>query len=221
MSLDRESLIAKTIAMLGMQDEMNSRVDPDWIARDREWYRAIWIECAELMEHYGGWKWWKSSFQDTQQVMLEIVDIWHFGLSVRIRPDRDHIRTAQAIADEWSRPITSQGFLRDVESLALVALKHHELLVGAVPALLSAIDRGFDDLYRAYVGKNVLNFFRQDHGYKDGTYRKLWQGREDNERLVDILGSLDCNAPDFRGAVYEALAMAYAIDAVPNAVEQN
>jgi hypothetical protein len=35
-------------------------------------------------------------------------------------------------------------------------------------------------LYRLYVGKNILNQFRQDHGYKEGTYIKVWNGEEDN-----------------------------------------
>ncbi|MGB1748130.1 MAG: hypothetical protein ACPHGW_11420, partial [Pseudohongiellaceae bacterium] len=56
---------------------------------------------------------------------------------------------------------------------------------------------------------NVLNFFRQDNGYKEGTYRKLWSGREDNEVLVDILQSLDASQPDFKGAIYASLQVAY------------
>ncbi len=35
-------------------------------------------------------------------------------------------------------------------------------------------------LYRLYVGKNILNQFRQDNGYKDGSYIKIWNGEEDN-----------------------------------------
>ena len=35
-------------------------------------------------------------------------------------------------------------------------------------------------LYRLYVGKNILNGFRQDHGYKEGSYIKIWNGVEDN-----------------------------------------
>jgi len=35
-------------------------------------------------------------------------------------------------------------------------------------------------LYRLYVGKNVLNQFRQEHGYKEGNYIKIWNGKEDN-----------------------------------------
>ena len=74
------------------------RVVADWLTRNREWYRAVWIECAELMDHYGGWKWWKASRCDVEQVMLEIVDIWHFGLSMRITPARDFEAAAARIA---------------------------------------------------------------------------------------------------------------------------
>jgi len=59
------------------------------------------------------------------------------------------------------------------------------------------------------VGKNVLNFFRQDHGYKAGTYQKLWQGREDNEHLVEVLASLDMGAPDYSDLVYSGLLARY------------
>lgn len=201
--------------MLALQDEMNARVDPDWLARGREWYRAIWIECAELMDHYGGWKWWKASERDVAQVLLEIVDIWHFGLSVRIRADRDHARAAAAIVAEWVRPLPSQGFLRDVEALAAHALTQRDLLVSAVPTLLADIGRDFDDLYRNYIGKNVLNFFRQDHGYREGRYVKTWGGREDNAHLVDVLAALDSASPTFRDDVYRALAARYPGDSLP------
>ena len=66
-----------------------------------------------------------------------------------------------------------------------------------------------EQLYRMYVGKNVLNFFRQDHGYKEGSYIKIWDGREDNEHLSDLLVRLDPNQADFAGTVYKGLAEAY------------
>jgi hypothetical protein len=59
------------------------------------------------------------------------------------------------------------------------------------------------------VGKNVLNFFRQDHGYKDGSYIKVWQGREDNEHLVDVVNQLDSNDSSFRDDVYRGLVARY------------
>ena len=67
----------------------------------------------------------------------------------------------------------------------------------------------FDDLYRIYVGKNVLNFFRQDHGYKDGSYKKVWQGREDNEHLVEVASSLDITDQSYQDKLYQGLLARY------------
>lgn len=36
--------------MLKMQDAMNSRVSETWRANNYEWYRAIWVECAEMLD---------------------------------------------------------------------------------------------------------------------------------------------------------------------------
>lgn len=48
-------------------------------------------------------------------------------------------------------------------------------------------------LPKVYYGKNILNSFRQKHGYKDGTYKKHWQYNnsvlEDNKVMVDLLNS--------------------------------
>ena len=73
--------------------------------------------------------------------------------------------------------------------------------------LASGLD--FDSLYSAYVGKNVLNFFRQVHGYKEGTYVKNWAGREDNEHLAELVAIMDTNAENFSDEVYRALEGRY------------
>ena len=44
-----------------------------------------------------------------------------------------------------------------------------------------------EGLFREYVSKNVLNHFRQDNGYKTGTYQKTWGGQEDNVHLVALM----------------------------------
>jgi hypothetical protein len=75
--------------------------------------------------------------------------------------------------------------------------------------VMALIGMEFDELYRHYVGKNVLNFFRQDHGYKEGTYVKTWHGREDNEHLAELLAVLDSDSDDFRDRVYEGLRERY------------
>ena len=62
------------ITRLSLQDKMNTKVNNDWRAQNFQWYRAIWTECAELMDHYG-WKWWKNQPVDIDQSKLELVDI--------------------------------------------------------------------------------------------------------------------------------------------------
>ncbi|HFB64101.1 MAG TPA: dUTP diphosphatase, partial [Aeromonadales bacterium] len=69
--------------MLLMQSNMNEKVNPDWLAENFAWYRAIWVESAELLDHHG-WKWWKKQQPDIEQIKLELVDIWHFGLSLML-----------------------------------------------------------------------------------------------------------------------------------------
>jgi hypothetical protein len=71
------------------------------------------------------------------------------------------------------------------------------------------IGMNIDDLYRGYVGKNTLNFFRQDHGYKDGSYIKVWNGKEDNEHLVDVVKNLDTEHAGFAKLVYQGLEARY------------
>ncbi len=64
-------------------------------------------------------------------------------------------------------------------------------------------------MFAQYVGKNVLNVFRQDHGYKDGTYLKEWNGKEDNEHLVEILIQLDPEIESYKDQLYAQLGSRY------------
>jgi|SRR5690606_4343798 len=199
--------------MLTLQHRMNTKVHPQWSEQGYEWFRAIWIECGELMEHYG-YKWWKKQTPDIEQVRLEVIDIWHFGLSALFRDGKP----IETIADEVAAAITAHVYQgQDVraatEALAAFALNTREFSVSLFWDLLCAVELDFDELYRHYVGKNVLNFFRQDHGYKDGTYQKQWQGREDNEHLMELLHQLDSADGDFADKLYQALQQRYATTA--------
>jgi hypothetical protein len=89
------------------------------------------------------------------------------------------------------------------------SLQSQSFSVAQFAILMHACDLSFDDLYRHYVGKNVLNFFRQDHGYKEGSYQKEWNGREDNEHLSELMEVLDSESNDFPTDVYDALKAKY------------
>lgn len=195
--------------MLLMQDRMNTRVHPEWVEQRFEWYRAIWIECGELIDH-AGYKWWKQQHTDWEQVQLEIVDIWHFGLSALFRPDTDIDSLARRIElDLHSAEPEIHDLRLATEALALDVLQTKSFSIPLFAQLMVAGRLDFDALYRQYVGKNVLNFFRQDHGYKEGTYQKVWQGREDNEHLAELMLSLDASTESFPDDVYAELSTRY------------
>ncbi|WP_462156745.1 dUTP diphosphatase [Pseudoalteromonas sp. GB56] len=203
------SSAAKKIAiMLEMQHAMNTKVHEQWFEQGFEWYRAIWVECAEMLDHYG-WKWWKKQTPDTEQVILELVDIFHFGLSLRIDGETSFSDLAAQLEQEMLAPVTAEDFKATLEVLAASAVNDKVFNAAAFAGCMQQIGMDVDDLYRGYVGKNTLNFFRQDNGYKEGTYIKVWNGQEDNEHLVEVVKSLDTENPDFAHLVYQGLQQRY------------
>ncbi|GAA0853084.1 dUTP diphosphatase [Aliiglaciecola litoralis] len=214
---------AQLNTMLTLQDKMNQKVNPQWLTAGYQYLRAAMIEAVEGIEHHG-WKWWKAQQKDLAQLQMELVDIWHFALSaIIIDFDGDIQRSAQTIADQLAANTESVTF-DGVEYLFLEQdiLDNLELMVGlcaakrfSVPLFIKIVEQAemtSDELYRQYVGKNVLNFFRQDHGYKEGSYIKIWQNREDNEHLVDVLNQLDIHAQSYSEDVYQGLAARYPKD---------
>jgi hypothetical protein len=87
--------------------------------------------------------------------------------------------------DIQSEHFASQNeIIEKVENIILLVMQKDELDLELLIAeffdlvLMSGLD--LETLYRLYVGKNILNQFRQDNGYKEGSYIKVWAGEEDN-----------------------------------------
>ncbi|PCI59165.1 MAG: dUTP diphosphatase [Gammaproteobacteria bacterium] len=194
--------------MLAMQDAMNSRVSDTWRENNFEWYRAIWVECAEMLDHYG-WKWWKHQEIDVPQVQLELVDIFHFGLSLRLMTGASIEKISDQIVTELAQSNDESDFKLALENLASAAVSHKSFAGEAFCDCMNLIDMDLNELFRQYVGKNTLNFFRQDHGYKDGSYIKVWQGKEDNEVLAEVVNQLDATSTDFQKNLYQTLENHY------------
>jgi len=204
--------------MLEMQDGMNKKVNPDWVAANNNWHRAIQVEAVEAIEHHG-WKWWKKQNCEMVQLRMELVDIWHFILSTVIQNTRGSIRfaTIEMISElsQKSVQFDNQHYILAKMSL----LEKLDLLVGLSAAkrtslalfnsLLSDCGMSWVELFKQYTGKNVLNVFRQDYGYKAGTYIKIWNGREDNEHLVELLNIIDLSADNVHDQLYQTLKSRY------------
>ena len=204
----RINMKQQLLTMLQMQDDMNTKVHPQWREQGFEWHRAIWVELAEMLDHYG-WKWWKHQQPDMEQVHLELIDIFHFGLSARLVSGQDVSEIADEVAQDLQNAQTEKSFAETIEQMVANTLATKNFDVKTFAGLMQLTDLNFDELFRHYVGKNVLNFFRQDHGYKSGEYIKIWNGKEDNEVLMDVLRANDASSPDFKDNVYQGLKAAY------------
>jgi dimeric dUTPase (all-alpha-NTP-PPase superfamily) len=206
---------SQLLEMLTMQDAINTQVNEHWRTQKFEWYRAVWVECAELLDHYG-WKWWKKQTPDMEQVSLELVDIWHFGLSMILEQSESVEVAANSIInhlDSKSAP-NELEFKLLLETFVTQVVSNKNFNFGVFIQMAESVGLTFDNLYIQYVAKNVLNRFRQDHGYKQGTYVKIWQGREDNEHLFEILKQVQTKSDNglpvnFSSFLYDELTRRY------------
>ncbi len=210
--------------MLTLQSSMNAKVDPNWVTARYPYLRAVAIEGAEAIEHHG-WKWWKKQDKDLAQLQMELVDIWHFILSeILLRNGQsqaaplNHLLNAlkQANNQQYIEFDNATYILKELDLITklelLIAISIARRIELAVfESIMHDCKLSWTELFCQYVGKNVLNMFRQDNGYKNGTYQKIWAGREDNEHLVKILESLDSNIPNYKDEIYKALVSAYPV----------
>lgn len=214
--------------LLAMQDQLNCYIHPEWKKQNFDWNFAIIDECREIKEHLG-WKWWKENYQcglteqNRKQVQLEVIDILHFVLS-------------RVIADEWfekdilrwfneGAPWAESTTMNEMVYCMLNEAVNHGVDIcecWTALAILSGLTT--EQVIETYTQKFVLNKFRQDHGYKDGSYCKEWEvgfmpglntsrfcKNEDNEVLAFLVNrftSLGWDTTDEQ-ALYKELELLY------------
>ena len=175
-----------------------------------DWRRCIYLEAAELVESYP-WKHWKNidAKVDRANIEVELVDIWHFVMSEVLRVNRLNdnlpivelaIRLEDAIGKLDAQKIEDDYYaeIEAIEELIKKLFCHFELVdfTKSYFELCRKLGLSFERLYQLYIGKNILNIFRQDHGYKEGTYIKVWNGKEDNVVMQEILASKSGITPE-------------------------
>lgn len=194
--------------LIRMQDQLNKRtIGDDWVNGKQDFLLAAGIEAAEAIDHHG-WKWWKANTPDMDQLRMELVDILHFVLSDAIRCE-----LTDELYREFPTLASHKNLLFTLKRLAGECFNDMDLnqVVYFLYAAFKAAGMSSDEIFKLYVGKNVLNAFRQNNGYKEGTYIKVWSGKEDNEYLTQILETADIQSPTIDDDVYRALTAAYEI----------
>ena len=209
--------------MLSLQSTMNTEVNPNWITAEYPFLRAAMIEGAEAMDHLG-WKWWKKQEENIPQYKIELIDIWHFALSaVLVENNGDIEETGKEIIAKLSSTYQREGIsfgsvFHQFDKLD--TLDRIQLLIGLASAnhfsyplfetLMVDVRMGWEEFFKQFVGKNTLNLLRQANGYKEGNYIKMWNGKEDNVYLEEVMELIDCASPTFADDLYRTLSDVYA-----------
>ncbi len=221
----------KLVAMLQLQQQLNDATNgTNWEAgvtkngKTINWKRCIYMECAEMVDSFA-WKHWKSiaAEPDYENLQIEVVDVWHFVMSLALELyKKENLGSIETLAEQISQMPNYEVLYESAvafESESLLLIQIEAVMRDALEIQTSLTKLLFDffelvrmskldieALYRLYVGKNILNRFRQDHGYKEGSYIKIWNGDEDNVVMKRIWEENGALAPD---ALYEALKARY------------
>ena len=213
--------MTEILQMLNLQQQLNDATNGEgWengITKNGkliDWKRCAYLECAELIESYP-WKHWKNidADPDFENIKIEAVDIWHFIMSQALADYKTkELGTVEELADNIVNLPNFDAFREptvttekdNYEQIETVEEMMRTLLCGGSTEKLVmqfvdvAMQSGLnlDSLYKLYIGKNILNQFRQDHGYKEGSYIKEWNGEEDNMTMQRILDQTPQISPE-------------------------
>jgi len=189
--------------LLARQDELNTYNHPEWKTQNFDWGFAIIDEVREIREHLG-WKWWKEGYQcgiteaNRKQVQLEVIDILHFVLSLALEAHTSPEKVREWINRSYGSYSVTDMVAACTNMIFLVSSESADYFEGWND-MASIAGLSKEEVLETYIQKFVLNKFRQDHGYKDGTYQKHWRcdvtgegkevEREDNEWLATVVNT--------------------------------
>lgn len=196
-------MLEKFEEMFRLQNKFNVETNgEDWTSgvtkdgRVINWRRCIRMEACEAIDSLN-WKHWKDIDKpdDIENLKIEVVDIWHFIMSwvIEQNPKVSFSELAREVDDFlMTHSYGSDDTIIQLEKLVHIGSHFNFNLYDDIVILFFTIvdsieDFDMDDVYKLYIGKNCLNQFRQDNGYKEGTYVKKWGGYEDNVCMQNFL----------------------------------
>lgn len=193
--------------MFKLQAEANNVMSDAWLNSDNltiPYYRAIHMELSECLD-WIGYKWWKKTTPNVDNAIMEMVDVLHFMISEHLRQGHQRnlagLESLDFMTDRFPMLAEQPANLQELIEYAIfntLANQHlnysifyvlTETICGLKYPELSPEQVG-NLIYRMYVGKNLLNKFRTSMGQRStGSYVKIWNGREDNDYLIEFLAT--------------------------------
>ena len=186
--------------LISLQKMLNDVVDPDWIQNLLDWKLAIQLETAEAVDSLD-WKWWKKGKDDWINFEVEMIDMFFFTLAKIIETNQEQafktIMISYMVAEKTENNNTKiirdnklskqvQEFIRETYSSTL-SINQYLLLMSHWVKIWKMLGNDFEYLFKLFKVKYLINIFRQSHGYKEGTYIKIWGDLEDNKAALMLV----------------------------------
>ena len=184
--------------MVELQHQFNKQVAENYLEKDFNWNSAIIAESGELLDSLG-YKWWKKQEPDMENVKVEAIDLLHFVISDRIQKNKKMFSEKESldmVSIEFYNEFNTNKVLNDhstLEDMIFYLIAINSFRLNVMKRIFTKLEMSNEDVYISYITKNCLNKFRQDNGYKDGSYIKNWNGREDNIVAFEIANELGAN----------------------------
>lgn len=151
--------------MLKMQKALNDSVKKKFNLESVEVDKirlALIDEIGELThELKGDWCWWKENKNpvDKEKVLEELVDVWHFALSLYIEycGVDNYIKKDDLVVASLNIHLPSL--------LSLLSINMDNDILEHMLALTYKLGFTFEDVYNGYIKKNKVNYERLKNGY--------------------------------------------------------
>jgi dimeric dUTPase (all-alpha-NTP-PPase superfamily) len=178
----------KIQTLFQLQDELNTSINSEWKTMDYNWHLYIQTEAVEGIQSFS-FKHWKKGEDNFLNAEMELTDIIFFTISLCIVEEIP----SDIFLDYFIKGMRSNYYpkskyhcISTFQSIMLSSLTNNILeLIKNLGRLAHILNMSLDNIYCKYIAKKVLNTFRQDHGYKEGTYIKEWKSLNDPSGLVE------------------------------------
>lgn len=179
-----------------IQDELNEFTVPSWkkVLTKNNFKVAMFDEFSELLNS-ASWKWWKHGKEpNVFNLQMEAIDILHFAISIDIlnkTSDKETIPSYAVLGSGNNEHIAMINYQNMIDHNVFINRAMDVINAGSpllkMNDLFDSLGMGSELISALYTAKSELNYIRQEDGYKDGTYVKVRDGIEDNERMKGVI----------------------------------
>jgi len=202
------------------QDELNEIITKNWKTKGLRFDRALRQEAAEAMDSLP-WKWWKKGDYDIENLRVEGIDMLHFSFSMLVEMQYRQYsyleNRAVEVIEEFSNSSTlpKDAYANLLESQidkivksTFVEPRDPVEVTIEIFKFIGMLGMSYEDSIKLFLSKRALNEFRTLNKYKEGGYIKVWDGKEDNVYMQDIIKTMKVS-DNFVDQVFDKLSSKY------------